>query len=183
MVSNFSHNIEMKHFFLVIFFFMFMEYSQRPPILQSVWYIPHVTAYAISYLLLIGAFICAVSELAHHVNLLKSKKSTKISTGKICDLLVHFGTISFGFGICFGALWAKKSWGEYWSWDIKETAALITWSIFLLFIHLQKFTKIKRNFLLFILIIGFLSLQFTWYGVNFMKIAKKSPHTFYNLQR
>jgi ABC-type transport system involved in cytochrome c biogenesis permease subunit len=98
-------------------------------------------------------------------------------------LLVEIGSVALGLGLCFGALWAKKAWGQYWSWDIKETAALITWGIFVLYIHLQKIEKISRKFSLILIIIGFLSLQFTWYGVKYLPNSQKSPHTFYNEQK
>jgi ABC-type transport system involved in cytochrome c biogenesis permease subunit len=108
------------------------------------------------------------------------KKTSKFT--KKIDLLIKIGTVALGIGMCMGALWAKKAWGQYWSWDIKETAALITWAIFLLYIHLQKIKKINRKILLIILLIGFLSLQFTWYGVKCLPTAQKSPHTFYSIE-
>lgn len=140
------------------------------PALQSVWFIPHVATYMFAYSVISCAFVLGVLELFH------------LNTHK-CDLLVKIGTVSLGIGLCLGALWAKKAWGQYWSWDIKETAALITWIIFLLYIHLQKVKKINRKILLFILMIGFLSLQFTWYGVKVLPAAKQSPHTFYNAMK
>ena len=165
---------------------------ERPPVLQSVWFIPHVAAYMVGYIAISCAVLLGCIELFNNKFSLCSfvhtwctlwlKKSFTIISQNIptrCDFLVKIGTIALGFGLCFGALWAKKAWGQYWSWDIKETAALITWLIFLLYIHLQKLTKIKRKFLFIILLIGFLSLQFTWFGVKLLPAAQKSPHTFY----
>jgi cytochrome c biogenesis factor len=111
--------------------------------------------------------------------------NTNLRVNKIeilCNQFIKIGTIAMGIGICLGAIWAKKAWGQYWSWDIKETAALITWFIFLLYLHLQKLTKINRKYLLIIVIIGFMSLLFTWFGVNYLPSAQKSPHTFYTAQ-
>jgi ABC-type transport system involved in cytochrome c biogenesis permease subunit len=171
---------------------------QRPPALQSVWFIPHVAVYMFGYAVIGWAFVLAVWELlqfAKHKGRKECTKNTKRSNLSVlceklcapcgkknitkCDILIKIGTVALGFGLCFGMLWAKKAWGQYWSWDIKETAALITWAIFLLYIHLQKIKKISRKFLLLLIIIGFLSLQFTWYGVNYLPSSKKSPHTFY----
>ncbi|MCL1850749.1 MAG: cytochrome c biogenesis protein CcsA [Bacteroidetes bacterium] len=157
------------------------------PALQSVWFIPHVATYMFAYAVIGCAFVVAVLELLKFSNhkghkeppptLSKRWESTKDTK---CNLLVQIGTTALGIGLCLGALWAKKAWGQYWSWDIKETAALITWAIFLLYIHLQKNTKINRKILFIILMIGFLSLNFTWYGVKFLPASQKSPHTFYN---
>jgi ABC-type transport system involved in cytochrome c biogenesis permease subunit len=142
------------------------------PALQSVWFIPHVAVYMFAYSVTGTAFVLGMIELF-------SIKKIPINIIK-CNLLVKTGTTLLGIGLCLGALWAKKAWGQYWSWDIKETAALITWLIFLLYLHLQKNTKINRKILLIILMTGFLSLQFTWYGVKFLPASQKSPHTFYN---
>ena len=53
---------------------------------------------------------------------------------------LSYRTISFGFplltiGIIAGAVWANEAWGSYWSWDPKETWALITWIIFATYLH------------------------------------------------
>jgi ABC-type transport system involved in cytochrome c biogenesis permease subunit len=108
-------------------------------------------------------------------------KKNQINSART-DQLIKIGTVALGIGLCLGAIWAKKAWGQYWSWDIKETAALITWAIILLYIHLQKLTKINRKILLLILMVGFLSLNFTWYGVKYLPAAKKSPHIFYSVK-
>jgi cytochrome c-type biogenesis protein CcsB len=63
-----------------------------------------------------------------------------------------YRTISLGFpsltlGIISGAVWANEAWGSYWSWDPKETWALITWIVFASYIHARltkKIGKVKR---------------------------------------
>jgi len=67
-----------------------------------------------------------------------------------------------------GAVWANNAWGRYWGWDPKETASLITWIIYLLYLH-TRFTKGwagRRT--AFISIIGFISVLFTYLGVNLL---------------
>jgi len=147
------------------------------PALQSVWFIPHVAVYMFGYAVIGCAFILGIWELFFTAKDAKKAQSAQ----KRLDLLVRIGIIALGIGLCLGALWAKKAWGQYWSWDVKEVAALITWLIFLLYIHLQKLTKVNRKVLLIILMIGFLSLQFTWYGVKFLPATQKSPHSFYSV--
>jgi len=157
------------------------------PALQSVWFIPHVAIYMFAYAVIGCAFVLGVLEL------FSSKKNMQKISSNTCntpcekslqslrlDTLVTLGTVALGIGMCLGSIWAKKAWGQYWSWDIKETAALITWAIFVLYLHLQNLKKINRKILLLIVIIGFLSMNFTWYGVKFLPVAKKSPHTFYS---
>jgi ABC-type transport system involved in cytochrome c biogenesis permease subunit len=43
-------------------------------------------------------------------------------------------------GIISGAVWANEAWGAYWSWDPKETWALITWLVFI-FIYIRFVAK------------------------------------------
>jgi len=149
------------------------------PALQSIWFIPHVAIYMFAYAVIGCAFVLGILELFQYWGVIGRGNTPTNVTAK-CDLLIQIGTVALGIGMCLGAIWAKKAWGQYWSWDIKEIAALITWLIFLLYIHLQKLTKISRKFLLIILILGFLSLQFTWYGVKYLPATKKSPHLFYS---
>ena len=162
------------------------------PALQSVWFIPHVATYMFAYAVIGCAFVLAVLELLLTAkNAKKVQRMTNLNSCScaLCEnslrslrlnILIGIGTCALGLGLCLGALWAKKAWGQYWSWDIKETAALITWAIFLLYSHLQKFRNINRKFLLILIIIGFLSLNFTWYGVKYFPTAQKSTHTFYD---
>ena len=150
------------------------------PVLQSVWFIPHVATYIFAYAVIGCAFVLAVLELLKFSNHKGHKEFTKDTK---CNVLVQIGATALGIGLCLGALWAKKAWGQYWSWDIKETAALITWAIFILYIHLQKVRNINRKFLLILIIIGFLSLNFTWYGVKYLPAGRKSPHTYYDTGR
>lgn len=90
-----------------------------------------------------------------NVNLFKSENSSlsfqkssfnEISitekNNKIIDVLdsLSYRTIGFGFccltlGILSGAVWANETWGNYWSWDPKETWALITWLTFAVYLH------------------------------------------------
>ena len=148
------------------------------PALQSVWFIPHVAVYMFAYAAIGCATVLAILELIYFKH--KGRKEFTMEIEIKCNVLIKIGTAALGIGLCLGAIWAKKAWGQYWSWDIKETAALITWAIFLLHIHLQKITKINRKFLSILVLIGFLSLQFTWYGVNYLPTTQKSMHLFYS---
>lgn len=77
-----------------------------------------------------------------------------------------------------GAIWAKDAWGNYWSWDPKETWAAITWAGYLLYIHLRLFGKTTPKILYVVLIGSFLTLQMCWYGVNYLPAAQQSVHLY-----
>ncbi|CAD7777191.1 Cytochrome c biogenesis protein CcsA [Candidatus Methanoperedenaceae archaeon GB50] len=88
------------------------------------------------------------------------------------DALIY-QTITFGFtlltvGIITGAVWADKAWGSYWSWDPKETWSLITWFIYATFIHCRLVKGWREKKMAVLSIIGFASVLFTYFGVNFL---------------
>lgn len=138
------------------------------PALQSIWFIPHVTVYMFSYSLLGVSFIIALYML------FKPQKELF----RVADSLVYGGIAFFTVGMLTGAIWAKEAWGHYWSWDPKETWAVITWMLYLLYIHLRLFGSTKRKWLPLLLILSFLSLQMCWYGINFIPSAKESVHLY-----
>jgi cytochrome c-type biogenesis protein CcsB len=84
-----------------------------------------------------------------------------------------YRTIGIGFpfltmGIISGAVWANEAWGSYWSWDPKETWALITWLIFAVYLH-ARLTKgwIGRKTAI-LGSIGFFVVWICYLGVNFL---------------
>jgi cytochrome c-type biogenesis protein CcsB len=71
-------------------------------------------------------------------------------------------------GIITGAAWANYAWGTYWSWDPKETWSLITWIVYALFLHARLVRGWKGKKIAILSIIGFVSVIFTYFGVNFI---------------
>ena len=71
-------------------------------------------------------------------------------------------------GNFLGGQWANESWGRYWGWDPKETWALISIMVYAFVIH-ARFVPALRNKWLFNLMamFAFISILFTYYGVNF----------------
>ncbi len=138
------------------------------PALQSVWFIPHVTVYMFSYSVLGCAFIIALKGCFSH----KAEYFTSL------DNLVYTGVAFLTIGMLLGSLWAKEAWGNYWSWDPKETWAAITWMGYLGYMHLRMMPKINRKWLYALLVLSFLSLQMCWYGVNYLPAAQQSVHLY-----
>ncbi|MGC8616330.1 c-type cytochrome biogenesis protein CcsB [Desulfurella sp.] len=86
------------------------------------------------------------------------------------DLLVKPVYIGFPLlttGIITGSIWAKYAWGGYWSWDPKEIWSLITWIVYLIYIHYNIKNKSIR-FLSYLALVGFVSIMITYLGVNFI---------------
>jgi Cytochrome C assembly protein. len=134
------------------------------PALQSIWFIPHVTVYMISY---------SVAGCACLLVLGKAKVEQ-------IDILVRIAVGLLMFGMMSGSIWAKDAWGTYWNWDPKETWAAVTVILFLIFMHLRIFVKKDFKFIYIIIIFAFLCLQVCWWGVNYLPWAKTSVHVYGN---
>ncbi|MBV8299077.1 MAG: c-type cytochrome biogenesis protein CcsB [Candidatus Eremiobacteraeota bacterium] len=80
--------------------------------------------------------------------------------------IVAVGWPLLALGIITGAMWAKEAWGAYWQWDPKETAALISWIVYAVYIHLHTRPDYRGNVTTWINVIGFLSIVFCYLGVN-----------------
>ncbi|MDH4163217.1 MAG: c-type cytochrome biogenesis protein CcsB [Nitrospirota bacterium] len=69
-------------------------------------------------------------------------------------------------GLVMGAIWANSAWGTYWGWDPKETWSLITWFVYSIYLHARYVRGWKGTQMAVISSIGFLSVIFTYLGVN-----------------
>ena len=138
------------------------------PALQSFWFVPHVTVYIFSYSVLGCAFILALAGWFQRTD----------RYFPTIDRLVYIGMAFLTLGMMSGALWAKAAWGNFWSWDPKETWAAVTWCIYLLYIHLRLYGRGGRAGLNGLLVAGFICMQMCWYGVNFLPIARNSMHMY-----
>ncbi len=143
------------------------------PALQSPWFAPHVIVYMFSYAMLGAATLMAIY-------LLFIKKGDDVAREmNITDNLVYVGTAFLTIGMLFGALWAKVAWGDYWSWDPKETWAAVTWLAYLVYIHLRKARPRDWQTACTVLLIAFVCLQICWWGINYLPSARgTSVHTY-----
>ena len=143
------------------------------PALKSNWLIAHVVTCFLGYASF--AVACGLG-----IMYLFKNRSSGNSTGimgiipdcKVLDELMH-QTIIFGFlwltlGIITGAVWANDAWGTYWSWDPKETWSLITWFVYATALHARFVRGWAGRRIAYISIIGFVSVMFTYFGVNFL---------------
>ena len=89
----------------------------------------------------------------------------------MCDNLVRIGWAFLTLGMIMGALWAKQAWGDYWTWDPKETWAAATWLSYLLYLHLRPRPR-DNNIAFSLLVFSFLLLQMCWYGINYLPSAQ-----------
>jgi len=113
------------------------------------------------------------------LNLTKPMIDERLNLLESVDNL-SYRTISFGFplltiGIIAGAVWANEAWGSYWSWDPKETWALITWLVFASYLHARLTKSWKGEKPALIASLGFVVVWICYLGVNFLG---KGLHTY-----
>lgn len=153
------------------------EINPLVPALQSNWLLAHVVTCFIGY----AAF--AVAAGLGIMYLLKNMSSTRKTTNdssllgtlpalKVIDDITHktmvFGFLWLSVGIITGAIWANSAWGTYWSWDPKETWSLITWFFYAITLHARYTRGWGGTRIAWLAIAGFVSVIFTYYGVNFL---------------
>lgn len=151
------------------------EISPLVPSLQSDWLMFHVSTMILSYgTLIIGSLLSILYLILDSLN---QKEKLRITSSKKLILetldIYSYRIIGIGFplltlGIIAGAVWANEAWGNYWSWDPKETWALITWLIFATYLHARIIKKWKKEKAALIASIGFFVIWLCYLGVNFL---------------
>ena len=143
---------------------LFMErdmFWRRMPALQSPWFVPHVMAYLIAYALATVGFLLALRVL--RARRAASETADRLTQG--VDAVTRLAFPFMTFGLLSGALWAETAWGRYWSWDSKETWALIMWLCYALYFHCRRCASLQR-FAMPCQIAGFAALIVTFLFVN-----------------
>lgn len=116
-----------------------------------------------------------IAEYSENQSLTSSTKISNLGKLKLLQSIDNWSyrIIGLGFpfltlGIISGGVWANEAWGSYWSWDPKETWALITWLIFATYLH-ARITKgwIGKKTAL-VGTLGFFSIWICYLGVNFL---------------
>jgi len=137
------------------------------PALRSHWLALHVS------FVFIGEGFFTVAFVSGLLYLFGSRRPERSEARERLDRLAY-RAVAIGFpfftlgGLFFGAIWAKHAWGRYWGWDPKETFMLVTWLVYVLYLHV----RIQRNWrgrrTAWIAVAGFLLALFTFAGVNYL---------------
>jgi cytochrome c-type biogenesis protein CcsB len=158
------------------------------PSLQSNWLMMHVSMMMVSYATLIIGSLLSILYLAFTLfkkkkvnvektttNILTVQQSSISSQSPILQTIDiwSYRIIGLGFpfltiGIISGAVWANEAWGSYWSWDPKETWALITWLIFAVYLHSRLLKGWQGTKAASLGSCGFFVIWICYLGVNFL---------------
>ena len=136
------------------------------PALQSYWMKIHVPANFVGY----GSFSLAAMVASAYLLANKGILATRLPSLEILDD-VMYKSIAIGFAFftiatILGAIWAAEAWGGYWSWDPKETRALIVWLNYAAWLHLRMVKGLRGPVLAWWALIGLVVTTFAFLGVN-----------------
>ena len=134
------------------------------PVLRSPFFSLHISTIVTAYALLLGILVVGI------IALIKPKDKARLVRLKgLSTAMLYPAVTLLAIGIFIGAVWANVSWGNYWSWDPKEVWALITLLIYAAPLH-DKFWKSFQKPMFFHIygILAFLSVLFTYFGVNLL---------------
>ena len=134
-----------------------IEFQWLMPVLRSWWFVPHLGMYMIAY------SVVAVASVITFFNTQLARQLVRSASGLIV------------LGMLMGSIWARQAWGDYWGWDPKENWAAVTWLITLMCLHVQDKNRWKITIYV---LLAFVALQITWYGVNYLPSAVNSLHTY-----
>ncbi len=137
----------------------------KPPVpaLQSGWLVLHVAFTFIGEVFFAAGFVSAILQLA------AGDEERRRNFDRLAYTSIAIGYPIFTAGaLVFGAVWAEKAWGIWWSWDPKETWALITWLTYTAYLHFRLVRKNTSRVMPVLVIVGFLIAMFTFFGVNFL---------------
>ena len=96
---------------------------------------------------------------------------------------VSFRAFAVGFpfltaGLWMGAFWAQEAWANYWGWDSKENSALITWLVYVLYLHLRMLGRFRGERAMGVLMAGALSVFITFQVFGYLPDSQKSLHRY-----
>lgn len=140
------------------------QITQLMPVLQSPLLSVHVMVIMFSYALFgLTALIGLQGLIAHH----RKQEEKEQQLAALSQFLLYPAVALIAIGIFIGAIWANISWGRYWSWDSKETWALITMLIYSAPLHADIKWLRKAQHMHIYMLLAFLSVLMTYFGVNY----------------
>ncbi|MDI6710034.1 MAG: c-type cytochrome biogenesis protein CcsB [Bacillota bacterium] len=146
------------------------EVRPLAPALQSVWLQLHVAAAILAYAAFTISFALAVLYLLSERR--ADSRLPGLPPAEVLDRYTH-SSVAFGFAfqtllLITGAVWAEDVWGAWWSWDPKETWALVTWLIYALYLHARTARGWKGRRAAWLAVAGFAAVLFTLLGVSLL---------------
>jgi ABC-type transport system involved in cytochrome c biogenesis permease subunit len=133
------------------------------PALQSHWLALHVSLAFVGESFFVVGFVAAVLRLGAR----EQSHCARLDRLMVRSIAIGYPIFTVG-ALVFGAVWAQSAWGAYWSWDPKETWALVTWLVYTAFLHSWRIRRLRGRPAAWLAIVGFAFTVFTFFGVNYL---------------
>jgi cytochrome c-type biogenesis protein CcsB len=155
------------------------EIGNLQPVLNSYWLMIHVAIIVACYgPFALGMILGVVSLLLILFTNEKNKAKMDLNIKEITyinEMALTIGLIMLIIGNFLGGQWANESWGRYWGWDPKETWALISIMVYAFVIHARFVPALRGKWIFNLMsVLAFLSILFTYFGVNFHLVGLHS---------
>lgn len=155
------------------------EIANLQPVLNSYWLMIHVAVIVASYgPFALGMILGFVALLLIFFTNEKNKTKMDLNIKEISyinEMALTIGLIMLTIGNFLGGQWANESWGRYWGWDPKETWALISIMVYAFVIHARFVPSLRGKWIFNLMsMFAFISILFTYYGVNFHLVGLHS---------
>lgn len=143
------------------------------PVLKSYWLVVHVAIITSSYGFFGLSFIIAVISLLFYIlagkkTYLFHKNTTLRELAIVSEMSLTIGLYALTVGTFLGGIWANESWGRYWSWDPKETWALISVMVYAFVIHMRLVPGLRSRWAFHTAaMFAISSIIMTYFGVNY----------------
>lgn len=153
-----------------------------PAALQSVWFVPHVVVYFFGYAGVFFAFAAALLHLRSPETQLRLRiahgGTATVTYAGFMHKTILFAFVLLTTGLVMGSVWAKSAWGDYWVWDPKENWALVSWLVFVIYLHLRSTKGFSERQGAILTVAGFLAIAFTYLGMHLLPTADASAHIY-----
>lgn len=152
------------------------------PILKSNWLIFHILTAVVGY----GAagVAAALSFLYCALNIVPGGERIKARLPSATALdWASYRCVLFAFPFLAllnitGAIWAYDAWGRWWGWDPKETWSLITFMVYLFYLHARLRAGWRGGAINLVVLVAFAAVMFTFIGVNRLAAFSQSLHSY-----
>lgn len=156
-----------------------------PPALRSAWMAPHVVAYVFAYAALFIACAGVVTWwLVAGWSKIRPGAISQDTRRWLADFdRCAYAIVAVGFpfltaALLMGSLWGQTAWGNWWGWDSKEVAALVSWIVYVIYLHLRLLKGWRGGSLLAVLFLGGLSIVVCFVLFSYLPASFSSVHRY-----
>ena len=135
----------------------------------------HVVTFPV--LLVVGIVFCAL-KMFGALPTLDDLSSAEKTMDQVSYRAFSVGIPFLTAGLFMGAFWAQEAWANYWGWDSKENAALISWLVYVIYIHLRMLGGYRGEKAMAVLAAGALSVFFCFQIFGYLPDSQKSLHRY-----